>query len=61
MILMDKDNLKRVSFEVKKVEYGKSKYKLAAKVQDYAEWNLEAVNDFQKWMSEQAVKVWKVI
>ncbi len=61
MILMDKDTLKRVSFEVKKVEYGKSKYKLAAKVQDYAEWNLEAVNDFQKWMSEQAVKVWKVI
>lgn len=60
MVLMDKDNLKRASFEVKKNEYGKSKYKLAAKITQYPEWNLEAVNDFQKWMSEQAVNVWKV-
>ena len=29
MVLMDKDNLKEHSFEVKKNEYGKSKYKLA--------------------------------
>jgi len=60
MILMDKDNLKRSSFGDKKKEYTKSGYKLASKVTEYAEWNLEAVNDFQKWMSQQAVKVWMV-
>lgn len=60
MILMDKDSLKRASFEVKKDEYGKSKYKLASKVKEYGDWNLETVNDFQKWMSEQAVNAWKV-
>ncbi|HEP1587072.1 TPA: DUF262 domain-containing protein [Klebsiella pneumoniae] len=60
MILMDKDNLKRSSFEEKKKEYTKSGYKLALKVTEYAEWNLEFVNDFQKWMSQQAVNVWKV-
>lgn len=60
MILMDKDNLKRSSFEEKKKEYTKSGYKLALKVTEYAEWNLESVNDFQKWMSQQAVNVWKV-
>ncbi|EHN8924439.1 DUF262 domain-containing protein [Enterobacter asburiae] len=60
MILMDKDNLKRSSFEEKKKEYTKSGYKLALKVTEYAEWNLDSVNDFQKWMSQQAVNVWKV-
>ncbi|ANG91669.1 DUF262 domain-containing HNH endonuclease family protein [Enterobacteriaceae bacterium 155047] len=60
MILMDKDNLKRSSFEEKKKEYTKSGYKLALKVTEYEEWNLESVNDFQKWMSQQAVNVWKV-
>ncbi|MGA6456793.1 HNH endonuclease family protein [Klebsiella sp. K794] len=60
MILMDKDNLKRSSFEDKKKEYTKSGYFLASKVTEYAEWNLETVNDFQKWMSKQAVNVWKV-
>lgn len=60
MILMDKDNLKRASFDEKKLEYSKSNYKLALKIKEYEEWNLDAVNDFQKWISKQAVNVWKV-
>ncbi|QPS67813.1 Uncharacterized conserved protein [Enterobacter asburiae] len=36
MILMDKDNLKRSSFEEKKKEYTKSGYNLALKVTEYA-------------------------
>lgn len=60
MILMDKDNLRRASFNVKKDEYIKARYKLAEKVSEYGVWNLEKVNDFQKWMSEQAVNTWKV-
>jgi len=60
MILLDKDNLKRSSFDVKKKEYTQTKYKLASKITEYENWSLEKVNDFQKWMSEQAVKAWKV-
>jgi len=60
MILMDKDNLKRSSFSDKKKEYDASGYQLAIKVAEYTVWNLDAVNDFQKWMSQQAVDVWKV-
>lgn len=60
MILMDKDNLKRSSFDEKKIEYIKSNYKLASKVAEYQRWNLDSVNDFQKWLSQQAVNVWKV-
>ncbi|EOL8943488.1 DUF262 domain-containing protein [Cronobacter dublinensis] len=60
MILMDKDNLKRASFDEKKKEYSGSNYKLALKINEYKNWNLDAVNDFQKWMSEQAINVWKV-
>ncbi|HDO1618277.1 TPA: HNH endonuclease, partial [Salmonella enterica subsp. enterica serovar Typhimurium] len=60
MIVIDRDNLKRAPFKVKKTEYKNSKYKLASKVNEYADWNLETVNDFQRWMSEQAVKVWAV-
>lgn len=60
MILMDKDNLKRSSFSDKKKEYDASGYQLAIKVAEYTVWNLDAVNDFQKWMSQQAVNVWKV-
>ncbi|WP_445374622.1 HNH endonuclease family protein [Photorhabdus tasmaniensis] len=60
MILMDKDNLKRVPFDRKKEEYRKSNYKLALKITEYEDWNLDTVNDFQKWMSEKAVNAWKV-
>lgn len=60
MILMDKDNLKRASFDEKKVEYNNSSYRLASKVAEYQCWNLDAVNDFQKWLSQQAVNVWKI-
>ncbi|WP_168385873.1 DUF262 domain-containing protein [Erwinia amylovora] len=60
MILMDKDNLKRVSFDRKKEEYRKSNYKLALKITEYEDWDLDAVNHFQKWMSEKAVNTWKV-
>lgn len=60
MILMDKDNLKRKSFNDKKAEYKKSRYNLAYKVTEYKKWDLEAVNDFQKWMARTATKVWEV-
>ncbi|EKO3552157.1 DUF262 domain-containing HNH endonuclease family protein [Vibrio fluvialis] len=60
MLLLDKDELKRATFEQKKSAYGKSQYHLAKKVTEYDEWNLDTVNEQQKWMAEQAVKTWRV-
>jgi hypothetical protein len=60
MILLDKDDLKRSDFEVKKTKYVESGYKLAQKVSESEKWNLNSVNDYQKWMSELAVKTWRV-
>jgi hypothetical protein len=60
MVLLDKDNLRRSSFIIKRDEYSKSTYKLALKVCEYGNWNLEAVNEHQKWMSTIAAKTWEV-
>jgi hypothetical protein len=60
MILLDKDDLKRADFEMKKAAYAKSGYHLANKVTDYNKWNLESVNEQQKWMATQALQTWRV-
>lgn len=60
MILVDKDGLKRANFERKKDSYFTSSYGLAKKVTEYSNWNLDSVNEQQKWMSTQAVQTWRV-
>jgi hypothetical protein len=32
---------------------------LANKIVEYADWNLQNPNDYQKWLSEQAIITWK--
>lgn len=60
MILLHKDELKRATFKDKKLSYAKSPFKIANKITNYDKWNLESVNEQQKWMAEQAVKTWRV-
>lgn len=60
MLLLDKDDLKRATFETKKDAYGKASYRLAHKITEYTEWNLDSVNEQQKWIAEQAVNTWRV-
>lgn len=60
MVLLDKDELKRASFSDKKAAYDKSKYHLAQKVTEHEKWNLDSVNEQQRWMAEQAVKTWRI-
>lgn len=60
MLLLDKDELKRSSFKEKTAAYSKVEYKLAQKVSEYGEWNIESVNEQQKWMAGVAVKTWRV-
>ena len=60
MILLDKDNLKRSGFEEKKKAYLNSSYGLSKKITEYGQWNLESLNEHQKWLSSLAVETWKV-
>jgi hypothetical protein len=60
VILLEKDELKRANFAEKKQVYSQSHYPLAQKVASYNEWNLQNLNDYQTWLSKQAVETWKV-
>lgn len=61
VVLLEKDELKRATFEEKKKVYLKTHYPLAHKVAEYSEWNMQNLNDYQSWLSEQAVKTWAVV
>ncbi len=60
VILLKKDELKRSNFEDKKKFYLKSSFRLAQKVAEYEEWNIENLNNYQLWLAEQAVNTWKL-
>lgn len=60
VVLLEKDELRRASFEDKKKVYLAAHYPLAQKVASYDKWNLQNLNDYQTWLSKQAVDTWKV-
>jgi uncharacterized protein with ParB-like and HNH nuclease domain len=60
VVLLEKDELRRASFEDKKKAYLNAHYPLAQKVASYEKWNLQNLNDYQTWLSKQAVDTWKV-
>lgn len=60
MILLEKDELKRKNFYLKKEFYVSTPFPLAKKICKYEEWNLHNVNDFQSWLSKQAINTWIV-
>ena len=60
VVLLEKDELKRKNFAEKKAIYSATHYPLAQKVASYEQWNLPNVNDYQTWLSEQAVATWKI-
>lgn len=60
MILLEKDNLKRTPFANKKIAYLKTHYPLAHQIASYEQWDLKTLNAHQAWLSEQAVKTWRV-
>jgi hypothetical protein len=61
VVLLEKDELKRASFSDKKTAYLAAHYPLARKVASYEQWNLQNLNAYQAWLSEQAVKTWHVV
>lgn len=60
MVLLEKDELKRADFDTKKTVYAQSDFNLAKKVSEYPCWNLESVNNYQRWLSEQAAEIWRI-
>lgn len=60
MVLLEKDELKRTNFEDKKQVYLQTAYPLARQVATYAQWDAQALNKYQAWLTEQAVKTWRV-
>jgi len=60
MIVLDEDNLGTQSFDAKKETYKESGYKLALKISQHTEWDLQNLNSYQSWLSDQAIKVWNV-
>jgi len=60
MVLLEKDDLKRYSFERKKQFYSQTPFRLALKIAEYDEWNLQNLNDYQTWLSELAIRTWEV-
>jgi uncharacterized protein with ParB-like and HNH nuclease domain len=60
MVLLDNDELKRLSFSEKQKEYISSGNKLATEVAKYQEWNLVSVNKYQEWLASQALKTWRI-
>ncbi|QTA82264.1 DUF1524 [Desulfonema limicola] len=60
VILLKKDELKRYSFDQKKEFYKKSPFKLAQKIAEYKEWNLQNLNDYQAWLGQKAAAAWRV-
>jgi Protein of unknown function DUF262/Protein of unknown function (DUF1524) len=60
VVLLEKDELKRASFEDKKAAYFVAHYPLARQVASYDKWDLQNLNAYQAWLSKQAVETWKV-
>jgi Protein of unknown function DUF262/Protein of unknown function (DUF1524) len=60
VVLLEKDELRRANFEDKKRAYLEVHYPLARQVASYDKWNLQNLNAYQAWLSEQAVETWKV-
>jgi len=60
VVLLEKDELKRASFEEKKQAYLNAHYPLAHHVATFDEWNLPNLNAYQAWLAKQAMEAWKV-
>jgi hypothetical protein len=61
LVLLEKDELKRLNFREKQAFYLTTPFALAKKIAEYDEWNLQNLNDYQAWLAEQAVNTWQVL
>ncbi len=60
MVLLEKGALGRAAFNTKKQHYLQTSFRLAKKVAEADSWDLAALNYYQSWLADQAVKTWRV-
>ena len=48
------------NFQAKRELLSKSPYRINQHIAEYSEWNIENLNDHQKWLAQQAKTVWKI-
>ena len=59
-LLPSKQNLGQEDFAAKREDLGKSPYKINQHIAEYEEWNMDSLQDHQKWLARQARTVWKI-
>lgn len=60
LVLLDRDDLGRSEFNVKREYYRTSGFRLAEKIAQSEHWNLRELNNYQFWLAEQAVLTWRI-
>ena len=53
-------NLGQKDFAKKRETLGDSPYKINQHIAEYEEWNMDSLQDHQKWLARQAKTVWKI-
>lgn len=59
-LLPSKQNLGQEDFATKREVLGNSPYKINQHIALYEEWNMDSLQDHQKWLAKQARTVWKI-
>lgn len=60
MVLLDRDDLGRNTFNQKIAHYKCTTFKLANKISEYIDWNITNLNAYQNWLAEQAAQTWRI-
>ena len=60
MVLLDRDDLGRKTFNQKIAHYKRTTFKLANKISEYIDWNITNLNAYQNWLAEQAAQTWRI-
>ena len=59
-LLPRKQNLEQEDFATKREVLGNSPYKINQHIAEYEEWDMDSLQDHQKWLARQAKTVWKI-
>lgn len=59
-LLPRKQNLEQEDFATKREILGNSPYKINQHIAEYEEWDMDSLQDHQKWLAKQAKTVWKI-
>ncbi len=59
-LLTKSGNMGQEPFAEKRKKLAASSYAINRKIAEYPEWNMESLNEYQKWLAKQAKAVWQI-